>query len=57
MSVSWARIMPNGFGEINSESIDFYHRVFDELIKHGIEPIVTINHFDMPTFLTDNYNS
>lgn len=53
LSISWARICPKGTEEINEEGLAFYDRVFDELLKHGIEPVVTINHFDIPMFLAD----
>lgn len=53
LSISWARICPKGTKEINEEGLAFYDQVFDELLKHGIEPVVTINHFDIPMFLAD----
>ena len=56
MSISWSRICPNGMYEVNEEGLLFYDKVFDELNRHGIEPIVTLNHFDMPMYLADNYN-
>ncbi|MDE7243529.1 MAG: family 1 glycosylhydrolase [Oscillospiraceae bacterium] len=56
MSISWSRICPNGMYEVNEEGLRFYDDVFDELLKHGIEPVVTINHFDMPLYLADNYD-
>lgn len=56
MSISWSRICPDGMYEVNEEGLAFYDKVFDELLKYGIEPIVTINHFDMPMHLADNYN-
>lgn len=49
MSISWTRIYPNGDDEIpNEEGLKFYDDVFDELHKYGIEPIVTMDHFDVP---------
>ncbi|WP_040978145.1 glycoside hydrolase family 1 protein [Oceanobacillus jeddahense] len=54
-SVAWARIFPNGKGEINQEGLDFYHHLIDELIDHGIEPILTIYHWDLPQALQDAY--
>lgn len=49
MSIAWTRIFPNGDElEGNEEGLDFYDRVFDELHKHGIEPVVTISHYEMP---------
>lgn len=56
MSISWSRIVPDGMYEINEEGLKFYDDVFDELKKYGIEPVVTIDHFDMPLNLADNYD-
>lgn len=57
MSVSWTRIFPNGDDEVpNEEGLAFYDAVFDELIAHGIEPVVTICHFDMPIHLSEEYD-
>jgi 6-phospho-beta-glucosidase len=56
MSISWSRIYPKGMYDINEEGLKFYDDVFDELLKYGIEPVVTINHFDMPMYLADNYD-
>lgn len=47
-SISWSRIIPNGYGEINEKGIEFYSKLIDELISNGIEPIVTMYHFDLP---------
>lgn len=54
-SVSWARIFPNGRGEVNEKGIQFYSNLIDELIKHRIEPILTIYHWDLPQALQDEY--
>lgn len=56
LSISWARICPKGTNEINEEGLQFYDDVFDELHKYGIEPVVTINHFDIPMYLADEYD-
>ena len=56
MSISWARIFPDGEGEANEEGLAFYDRVFDECLKYGIEPVVTLSHFEMPLTLTEKYN-
>lgn len=53
MSISWARIMPSGIDEINEKGIQFYHRVFDCLLKNGIEPNVTLFHYDLPMALEE----
>ena len=57
MSISWTRIFPNGDdAEPNEEGLRFYDEVFDDLCAHGIEPVVTICHFDMPVHLADEYD-
>ncbi len=55
LSISWSRILPAGEGEVNQEGIDFYKDVFRECKKHGIEPLVTIFHFDLPLTLQQKY--
>ncbi|MCP3777157.1 glycoside hydrolase family 1 protein [Paenibacillus sp. MZ03-122A] len=47
-SIAWTRIYPQGTGEVNRKGIAFYSSLIDELIKYGIEPIVTMYHFDLP---------
>ena len=54
-SISWPRILPNGYGQINQKGIDFYHKVIEKLLECGIEPIVTIYHWDLPKKLQDEY--
>lgn len=55
MSVSWSRIFPTGLEEEpNQEGIEFYRNVFQELKSKGIEPLVTIWHFDTPLYLEEN---
>jgi len=53
MSLSWPRILPDGVGRPNRKGIDFYHRLFDELDRAGIEPNVTLYHWDLPQALED----
>ncbi|MFC0271723.1 glycoside hydrolase family 1 protein [Metabacillus herbersteinensis] len=56
LSIAWTRIFPNGDElEPNEEGLAFYDRVFDELHKHGIEPVVTISHYEMPVNLVKEY--
>lgn len=55
-SVSWPRIFPEGRGRVNAKGIDFYHKVIDKLVENGIEPILTIYHWDLPQALQDKYN-
>lgn len=50
-SISWSRIFPEDTDKPNQEGLDFYHRVFQELKKNGIEPLVTISHFDAPMYI------
>jgi len=56
LSISWPRIFPNGDEtQANEAGLAFYDVVFDECRKYGIEPLVTINHFDTPLGLAVNY--
>lgn len=56
LSISWTRIFPNGDDpEPNEEGLRFYDGVIDELLAHGIQPLVTILHFDMPLHLAEAY--
>lgn len=58
VSVSWARIFPNGDDhQPNEAGLTFYDNLFDELLKYNIEPVVTIAHFDVPVHLVKNYGS
>lgn len=54
-SIAWTRIFPNGKGEINLKGLQFYSDLVDALLKHNIEPIVTLYHWDLPQALQDNY--
>ena len=56
MSISWSRIYPTGLEEEpNAEGLAFYKQVFTELKANGIEPLVTIHHFDTPIYLVEKY--
>ncbi|MGT2755983.1 family 1 glycosylhydrolase [Streptococcus ovuberis] len=56
LSISWARIFPNGDdAEPNQAGLDFYRSVFEECRKYGIEPLVSIWHFDTPLSLEERY--
>ncbi|MCR4654309.1 MAG: glycoside hydrolase family 1 protein [Eubacterium sp.] len=57
MSISWSRIFPTGEEEKpNEEGLKFYDDVFDELNRAGIEPLVTLSHYENPWYLTEKYN-
>lgn len=56
MSISWSRIYPDGDGALNPEGVAFYRDVFTELKAHGIEPVVTLFHWDMPVSLVERYD-
>ncbi|MER2227882.1 MAG: 6-phospho-beta-glucosidase [Carnobacterium sp.] len=57
LSINWARIFPNGDDiEPNEEGLAFYDSVFDECLKYGIEPLVTLSHYETPLNLTLKYN-
>jgi beta-glucosidase len=52
-SVAWARVLPEGTGRVNQKGLDFYSRLVDELLANGIEPNVTLFHWDLPAALDD----
>jgi beta-glucosidase len=52
-SVSWSRILPGGRGPVNQKGIDFYSRLVDTLLNAGIQPNLTLYHWDLPAALND----
>lgn len=55
-SIAWTRIFPKGDElEPNEEGLKFYDDMFDEMLKHGIEPVITLSHFEMPYHLAKEY--
>jgi len=58
MSINWPRIFPRGDEEEPNEAgLKFYDKVFDELLKYNIEPIVTLSHYETPLYLVQHYGS
>ncbi|QXC59764.1 beta-glucosidase [Aquihabitans sp. G128] len=50
-SISWPRVLPEGTGRVNAKGLDFYDRVVDECLEAGVEPWVTLYHWDLPEAL------
>lgn len=58
LSINWPRIFPNGDEtEPNEEGLRFYDKVFDELLANGIQPVVTLSHYETPLYLVQKYGS
>ena len=53
-SIAWTRILPDGDGDANPKGLEFYSNLIDECLKYGIEPIVTMFHFDLPLALDND---
>ena len=57
ISIAWSRIFPKGNEtEPNEEGLQFYDNVFDECAKYGIEPLVTLSHYETPLYLAEQYD-
>ncbi|MGT2807897.1 6-phospho-beta-galactosidase [Streptococcus iniae] len=54
ISIAWSRIFPKGNDELNDKGVTFYHQLFRECHKRGVEPFVTLHHFDTPEALHSN---
>ena len=52
-SVAWGRVLPEGTGRVNEAGLGFYERLIDMLLEHGIEPLCTLYHWDLPAALDD----
>lgn len=55
-SIAWSRIIPDADGNINEKGIKFYNNVINCLLENGIQPFVTLYHFDLPYALVEKYN-
>ena len=53
VSISWARIFPEGFGRVEQRGVDYYHKLFAKCREDGVEPFVTLHHFDTPQCMQD----
>ncbi len=54
-SVAWSRVIPDGEGKVNPKGIAFYHHLITALKKAGVEPVLTIYHWDLPLALQEKY--
>lgn len=57
LSFSWPRIFPSGKGKPNRKGLDHYHRVIDNLLENGIQPYITLFHWDLPSALPGGWQS
>lgn len=57
LSIAWSRLFPTGDEKVaNPKGVEFYRNVLTELQKYGIEPIITLSHYEMPLHLSLTYN-
>lgn len=52
-SIAWSRVLPEGRGWVNPQGLGFYQRLVDTLLAHGIQPFITLYHWDLPAALDD----
>ena len=53
--IAWSRVCPDGDGEFNEQGIAFYHQFINELIARGIEPMICLEHYELPGVLLETY--
>ena len=57
-SIAWSRIFPEGDEEVPNEAgLKFYDDLFDELLSYGIEPVITLTHYETPIGIVEKYNT
>ncbi|EOT49544.1 MULTISPECIES: glycoside hydrolase family 1 protein [Enterococcus] len=54
-SIAWTRIFPKGKGEVNEAGVKFYEAIIDTCVQYGIEPMITLYHWDIPQALVEEY--
>ena len=52
-SISWARVLPEGRGQVNTQGLDFYDRLVDGMLERGVKPALTLYHWELPVALAD----
>lgn len=52
-SLSWARILPDGEGDVNQAGIDHYNQLINALLANDIQPMITLYHWDLPQALEE----
>ena len=52
-STSWARVIPDGFGAVNQDGLDYYDRLTDAMLERGLKPAATLYHWELPSALDD----
>ncbi len=52
-SASWARVMPEGRGQVNAQGLDYYDRLVDGMLERGLKPAATLYHWELPSALAD----